>query len=212
MCAVDACGNPVTGTSSIQIVSQGFVQVQMDPQYNDGVEFMELTADGSPCVNQMDDPVLKRFQLTMDFCEVNQTAIAYMMSARELAISTTGYGFAAMQGLMSNHFSLEVWQRVAGTSQCDPVTGLQRWIYNAWPNVGMGKIGQYTIANARTSVQIIGQTRAAGVVSTTGWGAGPGNGTTWLPGSNVVSSLDHWLWTVTTVQPPAAGCNPVTLN
>lgn len=213
---LDVCGNPVTGASSLVIVSKGFVQVQMDPQYEDGVEFFERTADGTPCVNQKDDPVLKRMQLTMDFCEVNTTGASWMMSARELAVTNTGYGFAVAEGISSNRFSLEVWQQVAGAGACDP-SGLQRYIYHAWPNCGAAKIGGYTVENQKATLQIMSETRAAST-STIGWLDGPGSGTSWLPTGTVNQAgggtgiLDHWLWNITTIAPPTAQCNPTTLT
>jgi hypothetical protein len=205
---LDSCGSPVTGTGSMVIVSKGFVQVQMDPQYEDGTEFFERTADGTPCVNQMDDPVLKRFQLTMDFCEINQTGAAYMASMRELTTGAgaTGVGFAAMEGQSTNRWSLEVWQQVAGAGACS-AAGLQQYIYNAWPNVGSAKLGSYTVALARSTLQIIGSTRAASTVSGIGWGDGPGV-TSWLPAGNTAQVTDHWLWNVTTTPPPAPTCSP----
>lgn len=216
MVKLDVCGNPVTGASSIVIVSKGFVQVQMDPQYEDGTEFFERTADGTPCVNQKDDPVLKRMQLTIDFCEVNTTGASWMMSARELAVTNTGYGFAVAEGLSSNRFSLEVWQQVAGAGACDP-SGLQRYIYHAWPNCGAGKIGGYTVENAKATLQLMSETRAAST-STIGWLDGPGTGTSWLPTGAVNQAgggtgiLDHWMWNITTIAPPVAACSPSLLT
>lgn len=204
---LDVCGNPVTGASGLQIVSKGFVQVQMDPQYEDGTEFFARTADGSVCVNQKDDPVLKRLQLTIDLCEVNQTGVAYMLSGRELAQSTTGYGFALAEGLKSNRWSLEVWQQVAGSGACDPVTGLQRYIYNAFPNIGAAKLGQYTIQNDRSTTQIIGETRALSTSATLGWAAKNGS-TSWLPSGFSPVTGEHWYWNITTTAPPVAACNP----
>jgi len=209
---LDTCGSPVTGAGSMVIVSKGFVQIQQDPQYEDGVEFFERTADGSVCVNQMDDPTLKRFQLTMDFCEVNQTGAAWMASMQELTTGAgaTGTGFAAVEGTATNRWSLECWQQVAGSGACDPTSGLQRYIYNAWPNVGSAKLGGYTIANARSTLQMIGQTRGASAVATIGWGDGPGT-TSWMPAGFVATSLQHWFWNVTTTPPPSAACSPSTL-
>ena len=51
---LDACGIPVTGASSLVVVTKGFVQVQMDPDYEAGTEFFERNADGDACVNQSD--------------------------------------------------------------------------------------------------------------------------------------------------------------
>jgi len=146
---IDACGVPVTGTGSVVVTTKGFVQVQMSPQYEDGEEFFERTADGTACVNQKDDAVLKRMQLTVDFCEVDVMAVNMVTSARILDALTpvvTGTGFAVSEGVASNRFSMEVWQQVAGSGACD-ASGLQRYIYNAWPNVGAVQFGDYTIEN-----------------------------------------------------------------
>jgi hypothetical protein len=207
---LNSCGNPVTGTGGMQVVSKSFVQVAMAPQYETGVEFFDRTADGSVCVNQMDDPVLKRMQNTIDFCEVNQTGQSYMMSARELATGapTTGTGFAMGEGLASNRWSLEVWQQVAGSGACDPVTGLQRYIYNAWPNCGAAQLGTYTIANATTNMQIITDTRAVSINATLGWYAKNGSAS-WLPAGFQPAATDHWLWNITTTPPPAPACSPL---
>ena len=151
--ALDVCGNPVTGSSSLVVVTKGFVQVQMSPDYEDGTEFFERTADGTPCVNQKDDPTLKRYELTIDFCEVNVLGVAFIASARALTLGTpaTGTGFAVAEGNATNRFSLEVWQQVAGAGACDP-SGQQRFIYNAFPNVGAARFGDYTIENDRSTL------------------------------------------------------------
>lgn len=210
---VDICGNPVTGTSSLVITTKGFVQVQMEPDYEDGEEFFERNADGEACVNQKDAPTLKRMGLTVDFCEVDPVAAAYVLSARLLDTAsspTTGTGWAMSEGTPTNRFSLEVWQRVAGSGACD-ASGAQRYIYNAWPNVGNAKIGTYTIENGRSTLMFEAETAGAGTL----WGNGPGTGTFWLPGAPsapTAGSLDHWLWNITTTAPPTAVCGPTTLT
>lgn len=211
---LDACGIPVTGSGSMVIVTKGFVQVQNEPQYEDGEEFFERTADGTPCVNQKDDPVLKRFQLTIDFCEVNTTMLAFMSSARELTASAagvTGFGFAFAEGQPTNRYSLEVWQKVAGSGACD-ASGAQRYIYNAWPNLGASKLGSYSIENARSTFQVMSESQAGSTTAVTGWNNGPGSGTNWLPTGESLAAGEHWLWNVTTTAPPSAACNPSTLT
>jgi hypothetical protein len=207
---VDICGNPVTGTNSMVVATKGFVQVVQEPQYEDGEEFFERTADGSVCVNQKDDPTLKRMQLTVDWCEVNVSAMAYVLSARELTLGsapTTGFGFVVSEGQPTNRFSMEIWQRVAGSGACD-ASGLQRYVYNAWPNIGSVQLGSYTIENGRSTLQFIGQSAGAGLQ----WGDGPGTGTSWLPAGSAMTSVDHWAWNITTNAPPTAACNPTTLT
>lgn len=211
---MDACGIPVTGATSLVVVTKGFVQVNNEPQYEDGQEFFERTADGTVCVNQKDDPILKRFLCTIDFCEVNTTAFAFMASARELtanAAGVTGFGFAFAEGAPSNRYSLEVWQKVAGSGACDP-TGAQRYIYNAFPNLGATKIGAYSIQNGRSTFQIISESQPGSTTAVTGWLNGPGTGTSWLPASETLGTGEHWLWNVTTTAPPSPACNPTTLT
>lgn len=204
--ALDSCGVPVTGASGLVVTSTGFVQVEMEPDYEDGEEFFERTASGAACVNQKDDPTLKRFMLTIQLCEVNTSASSYVISARELMTGspTTGTGFAVAEGNPTNRFSLEVWQEVAGSGSCD-ASGNQRYIYNAWPNVGATQIGTYTIENGRSTLEVTSETRAASATWDDLVGA------SWLPAGEMVDTDEHWVWNVTTVAPPTAACDPTTL-
>lgn len=204
--ALNACGVPVTGTGGLVVVSNSFVQVEMEPQYEDGEEFFDRNAAGLPCVNQKDDPTLKRMNLTIQMCEVNVSGTAYITSARELTTGTptTGTGFAVAEGNPTNRYSLEVWQEVAGAGACD-ASGSQRYIYNAWPNVGATQIGTYTVENAKSTLEVTSETRAAAALWDTLIGA------SWLPAGAFVDTDEHWIWNVTTTPPPTAGCNPTTL-
>ncbi|MBE4735695.1 hypothetical protein [Streptomyces caniscabiei] len=204
--ALDACGVPVTGASGLVAVSSGFVQVEMEPDYEDGEEFFERTASGQPCVNQKDDPTLKRLALTVQMCEVNVSMLAFILSARELTTGTptTGTGFAVAEGNPTNRFSLEVWQEVAGSGACD-ASGNQRYIYNAWPNVGASQLGSYTIENARSTLEFTSETRGAGGT----WDTLVGED--FLPSGETVDTDEHWIWNVTTTAPPTVACNPTTL-
>jgi len=207
---VDSCGVPVTGATSLVVTTKGFVQVVMEPQYEDGEEFFERNADGEPCVNEKDDPTLKRMGLTVDFCEVDPVLAAYVASARLLdtaSPATTGTGFAVSEGQPTNRFSMEVWQRVAGSGACD-ASGAQRYVYNAWPNVGAVQIGSYTIENGRSTLQFVSETKGASTL----WGNGPGSGTSWMPTGTVVTSTDHWVWNITTNAPPTDVCGPTSLS
>jgi hypothetical protein len=204
--ALDACGVPVTGTPGLVGVSTGFVQVQMEPDYEDGEEFFERTASGPPCVNQKDDPTLKRMGLTVQMCEINASLIAYIISARELTTGTptTGTGFAVAEGNPVNRFSMEVWQEVAGSGACD-ASGNQRYIYHAWPNVGATKIGSYTVENGRSVFEFTSETKGAA----SAWDTLVGDD--YLPAGEFVDTDEHWVWNVTTTAPPTAACNPTTL-
>ena len=203
---LDACGVPVTGEGGLVVVTKGFVSVEMEPDYEDGEEFFERTADGTACVNQKDDPTLKRLALTIQMCEVNVSGMSYIMSARELMSGspTTGTGFAVAEGNPTNRYSLEVWQEVAGSGACD-ADGNQRYIYNAWPNVGATQIGSYTIENGRSTLEVTSETRAASAT----WDTLVGED--WLPAGESVLTDEHWVWNVTTEAPPTIACDPTTL-
>jgi hypothetical protein len=207
--AVDSCGVPVTGASSAVYVSKSFVQVQMEPEYEDGEEFTQRTADGTLCVNERDDDTLKRFNLTIDFCQVDPQLTAQALGARLLDIGSplvTGAGFAVPEGTPTGHFSLEVWQKVAGQSACD-ASGTQRYIYNAWPHISAGRIGTYTVQNGVTQLQLSARTKAASTL----WGDGPGAGTSWITPATVESD-EHWIWAITTTAPPTEACGAVALT
>jgi hypothetical protein len=203
---LDACGIPITGASGIVAVTKGFVQVSMEPQYEDGQEFFERTADGSPCVNQKDDPTLKRLNLTSQFCEINASAASLMISARELVSGTptTGTGFALAEGNPTRRYSLEVWQEVAGAGACD-ASGQQRYIYNAWPNVGATQLGGYTIENGRSTLETTSETKGTAAQ----WVALVG--ADYLPAGETIDPDEHWVWNVTTTAPPTIACDPTTL-
>jgi hypothetical protein len=200
---VDACGIPITGASGRVIVTNSFTKVDQSPQYEDGTEFFERTADGLLCVNQKDAPIFKRMQLTVDLCSVDPDMTPLVLSARELTTTApvSGTGFALMEGVTTSHFSMEVWQRVAGSGACS-AGGLQQYIYNAWPHCLNARVNGYTVENAKSVLQFMCETSAASAQ----WSDGPGSGTSWLPvgAGGVSTTADHWLWNLTTNAPPAA--------
>lgn len=205
---LDVCGAPVTGASSHVVVTNLFTQVQMTPQYETGTDFFERTADGGIGVNQIDPPILKRMSNQVDLLSVDPDMMPFVLSARELVTSApvSGQGFALSEGPSTAHYSLEVWQRVAGAGACSP-GGLQQYIYNAWPHCYNTQVAAYTISNARSTLSFMCDTSAASSF----WGDGPGS-STWLPaGTPSALTTEHWLWNITTTPPPTAACGSVIL-
>jgi|SRR5689334_3547280 len=206
----DVCGNPVTGASSHVIISNLWTQVQMNPQYEAGTDFFERTADGLIGVNQIDPPILKRMNLQVDMMVVDPDMMPYVISARELVTSgpVSGFGFGLSEGPATAHFSLEVWQRVAGAGACTP-GGLAQYIYHAWPHCYNGQIQTYTIGNARSNFQFQCDTAAASAQ----WLDGPGS-SNWMPatGTTTVLTTEHWIYNLTTTPPPASTQGAVVLT
>ena len=129
-----------------------------------------------------------------------------MISARELPAGTpvSGHGVAVAEGNPTRRYSLEVWQEVAGAGACD-ATGAQRYIYNAWPNVGATQLGAYLVENGRSTLETTSETRAASPL----WLARVGDD--YLPAGETIEDDEHWVWNVTTTAPPTIACNPTTL-
>ena len=201
----DTCGVPVTGASAAAFVSKSFVQVAMEPQYEDGEEFFQRTADGAVCVNEIDPATLKRLTLTIDFCQVDPEMTATILGGRVITLgapAVTGAGFTLLEGSSAARFSLEVWQRVAGSGACDP-SGAQRYVYNVFPHIGNSRIGNYTIANGVTQLQVVADTFAPSTL----WGDGPGT-VSWLAPTNIAAG-EHWAWGITTIAPPTDACGKV---
>jgi hypothetical protein len=196
--ALDDCGVPVSGAGSGVVVAAGFTQVQQSAEYETGTEFFERTADGSLCVNQKDPDILKRLNLTVDVCQVDPGMLSTISLVRLLTASEspTGTGFALAEGAPTGHFSLEVWQRDAGSDAC--ADGETRWVYNAWPHLVNPKIGDWTIANALSPLQWLAESRKVSPVWTIG--------DAWLGSGAVTVVPDHWFVNLTTTDPPVEQC------
>ena len=200
--SLDVCGNPITGASGLQVITKGFIQIQLDPQYEDGEQIRQKLADGSLCVNDDDDDEFTMMQLTVDMCGVCPSVEQIVNGARLLGTGApvTGTGAAYGEGVISSRFSLEVWQNVTGRGNCDPATGLPRYVYWSFPNVGHARRGASTIENAGLTMQFIAKTDGVGVL----WGDGPGTLGPWAP---AFVEGEHYLWNITTVAPPTIPAN-----
>jgi hypothetical protein len=192
---LNECGVPITGTAGGVIVS-GFTQVASSAQYETGDEHIQKDADGNLCVNEKDPDILKRFELTIDLCSISPGLVANTVSpARLLTYSEppTGTGFAFAEGAATTHWSLEVWQRVSGAGACT-ASGLPLYVYNAWPHMTNGKIGDYEIALAPSALQITAESKAVSPLWTVG--------DPWLGAGAVQVIPDHWFQNLTATPPP----------
>lgn len=206
---VDVCGVPVTGASSAVFVSKGFISLAFSPQYEEGQEYIVRNADGEIIVNQKDDSVFKRYAITGTMAEIDPELFAGIASSRTLDVGSplvTGAGYTVKSGQATNRYSMEVWQRVAGSGACD-ASGAQRWIYHALPNVGAFRLGDETVENGVTQTPFTAETADPSTL----WGDGPGSGTSWLTPATV-QVFEHRLWAVTITSPPTSTCGRVALT
>jgi hypothetical protein len=203
---LDVCGNPVTGASSAVVVTDGFVSITPSPQYEDGETQQVRKANGAFCVNQFDPPELSTVNLGINWCVMDPDAIVIITGERLLTTSgVTGSGVAFGEGLITARFSLEVWQTVAGRAACD-ASGLQRYVYWAFMNVGNTKVNDFNFENAPLQFSTTSQTFGAGPL----WGNGPGSVGPWFESTAAVD--EHFLYNITTVAPPVSSCGAVLLT
>jgi hypothetical protein len=203
---LDACGIPVTGEGSV-VTTSGFIQIEVEPEYEEGTEYLQRNANDELCVNEKSPNTLKRVNLSIDFCEIDPDAIVLLTGERLISTTgtPTGTGVAFGEGQLTNRFSLEVWQPVAGAASCGG-SGEEQFVYWAFPNVGNTQVGDFTLENASLTLTIEADTKGA----SSAWGDGPGTGASYIPGTTV-ETTEHFLFNVIALAPPEAVCGATTL-
>ena len=189
----NACGVPVTGAGS-QIVTDGFVEVNVSPQYQDGTEYRLAKANGDLCVNADGDDRLLRADLDMRFCMINPDGVVITtgMTLITTGAPATGTGFWAVEGAVTARFSLELW--AADPETC---TGSQaRYAYWAFPHVGSGRLNDFSVKDDVIEWRITAKTKKANTL----WGSGPGA----VKYINQVPANAHWGFNIVHIDPPAA--------
>jgi hypothetical protein len=206
---LNTCGVQTTGAGSSQVVEAGFISVKPAPQYEDGTEFLQKTANGLLCVNQKDPGQLKRVTLDTLWCVLNPDAIVVMTGSRLITTGgVTGSGVIFNDALIGVHFSLEVWQQVTGRNACT-ANGAPQYVYWAFPHLNNAMVDDFTIENSNLQWGMKAETLGAGVP----WGAFPtvNPPSTYLTGSSFVAG-DHYAYNVVATAPPAATNGAVTVT
>jgi hypothetical protein len=194
--ALTTCGAPVTGASSAEVVTDGYISINAEPQYEDGDEFVGKKANGTLCYNKLTESSLKRSNLTTTVCVFNPDLLVLVSGGRLIANDgVTGTGIAMLRGLVSSHYSMETWLPMSGPGACTP-GGQQKYLYNAWPHVFNTQIQGWTVENGPLELSWLSNTEAPSVL----WGDSPGTAGPWLP-ADIVGDED-WIWNITTTPPP----------
>lgn len=197
---LDVCGAPVTGASSAVVVTKGYTLVNPEPQYEDGDVFREKNAAGELCTNFVGPNVYANSNLTVNLCVLDPDAGVLITGSRLITTDgVTGTGNAWGYNNPEAHFSLETWSKLTGRGRCDPVTGLQRYVYWAWPHVWNAKVNSFSIENGPLALGFEAMTEYPSPL----WGMGPGSGPYWL--DEVIDTTDYeddFLYNITTTPPP----------
>lgn len=198
---LNVCGVPLTGAGSSMLVEPGFISVKPNPQYEDGVEYLQRRADGTLCINQKDQGQLKRVALDGLYCVLNPDLMVMLSGARLLnSGGATGTGAFWNDNVLTTHTSVEIWQLVSGRNACN-AAGVQQYVYWAFPHVVNGQVGNWTVETNVAQFDIQNETAYA----SPSWGTFP----TTLPPSGylgaagVIQPGDHFGYNVTPIAPPS---------
>src|SRR5688572_28711016 len=80
--ALNSCGVPITGSTSSQIVMDGFTQVAVSPQYDTGDRKITRKANGTLCQNYKLPDQFTNDEVTIDFCVWNPGMLVETIGAR----------------------------------------------------------------------------------------------------------------------------------
>jgi hypothetical protein len=167
---LDECGHPEFGECAFG-TSDGYVQVQLTPNTEDGERFLQRNARGRAIVNQRSRPILNWYDISAQFQEVDPelftilTGLAPYMNDQDQVI-----GFPVTESRYATaRFALELWMGNA-EEECPPEGDpLPFYGYNLLPWVVEGTIANnITIANQLITFTVNARTRRG-----TPWGIGP---------------------------------------
>lgn len=194
---LDSCGNYTESDSNAVVVSDGFVKIGFKPQYDAGTEIVKKNANGDLCVNEKSEPLFKRFELDIEFCQVSPVLHDLLVPGRLLTSGVTpvtGTGQAFGEGQDDKLFALEVWSLAAGQAAC--AGGLAQYIRWLIPWVYHGEMQDFEIENNDLSFKMKAETHRAGSDFIAGG----------IETSMVLLSNEHLAYQFTSAAPPTASC------
>ncbi|QNJ55949.1 major tail protein [Microbacterium phage Rasputia] len=205
---LDYCGAPAPGGT--YIVTDGFVNISLSSEVEDGAEIIVKKANGQLCVNEKLSNSFKWFTAEIEFCGVNPSLLSIVSNATPYAdYAGDVAGFTIREGEINKRFALELWAGLSGVAclpgQADEASG-----YFLLPFMAAGVLGDITIdgENAVTFSLTGAYTKGGNQ-----WGTGPyltmrqEDGTmAVLPAA--LDPYDHLLLVDTALAPPPSSCEP----
>lgn len=210
---LDQCGNPVTGGSCAEVVTDGFVTVTLQSQIENGNEILQKKANGQLCVNFKAPDIFKRFNVEVEFCGVDPDLLALLTNAQAYVdYNGASAGVAVYSGAITDKFSLEVWTGLSG--QACP-TGVQEASgYMLLPFINGGTLSDIVVDGQNAvSFKMTGGYTLDG----NAWGKGlhkvvqDASGVAAVLPSNL-DPLEHLLVTQTGIAPPPSACGCAAFN
>lgn len=209
---LDACGAPVLGPKS-QLVTDGFVSVEGTVEVESPQEYKLKGANDKFIYNSRGKPLIKWLNLTINFARVNPDAYNMTTGApleMNDAATPEAVGFRVREG-MGADFALEIWTSLEGLP-C--INGQQSYGYMLLPWVTDAIPGDWNVQNDNITFPL----KEARTHKSSGWGVGPYNVLNKLTGTTgpspllvPVDALDHQIFELTTLAPPAPTAGAVSL-
>lgn len=165
---VNNCGTPVEGLTGYA-VSCGFVSIGLSANIDDGTEIVVRTAGGKLCINEPACRTLTRYDVTIEFCQVDPELFE-LIAGHRLLVDYKGdsVGHTVDEEInCETGFALEIWSQLAG-GDCN-ADGSANYYYWLLPWVSNGVIGgDITIEDGPVTFTFEGQTK-----SNSSWCRGP---------------------------------------
>lgn len=211
---LDSCGRPVYGECG-QVVSDGFVTIEMSAETDDGDDISVTKANGQTCVSVAPCTQFKWYETSIELCEVDPDLVQIMNPTWEKVLDAQGntIGYDANGTLdCSTGFALEIWMETYQAADACAGSGSQgSYGYMLLPWVIGGAPDDLEITNDAISFTFTGKTKIG-----SGWRRGPypvqlqENG---APGPLLrpIGPDTHYRLFTTTIRPPEpeCGCQPV---
>lgn len=201
---LDYCGQPIEGACTT-VVTDGFIQVTLSGELEEGDEFIQKNAWGELCISDKNPSQFKRVTVSIELCEVDPTTVSVVggdsiIELEDSLGAVVGHSVNTIANL--DAFAIEIWTKAAGQA-C--AIGTEKWGYFVVPFIKNGRPdGDITIANETLTFSLYGEG-----FPVDGWDQGPYGDDPIFDGFP-----DGGLWAIaiTDAQPPNVtnGCVPYT--
>lgn len=204
---LDECGAIIP--TSKKIVTDGFITVSLSPQVEEGNEIIIRNAGGRICINEKSADSFKRFDLEIEFCDVNPSLLSMTTNAEEYENAAADVvGITVPEGEMTGKFALEIWTGLAGQACGD--SGETASGYLLLPLVQSGTLGDLEITGEDKITFSLANSFTRGGNT---WGDGPydvmrDDADTPGPLTTPLDAYDHLLLLLTDVAPPPEAEQP----
>jgi hypothetical protein len=206
------CGEVPDGTSNgcDYAVTESFVDIALTKVLQERQDALQLNANGDICVDKPKAPILRWYEVTVTFCNVDPE-LFNIVSAEPLiyndAVTPQAVGWCTIpDSPEAANFALEFWTNTEDECTDEDVT----YGYGLLPRITQGMIGDVTINNGVVNFTVTGITRGGNQ-----WSTGPYNVIVHESGPDIglpdvllvaVDPRAHKCFQWTTLAPPPGQC------